>query len=154
MMRFITSVLAILLISGCADHALQNRGSESVAYQEQHRFEFSFHSQSEQFDLQQVNSLVEQFDLRKARFTVQYPSVYEKQASDLVGHLKEMKIRPDWITNEALDKGDSVVLIVSQWQSVIEYCKPVTITLAMPQAGCSVKTNHTIQLVNPGARVN
>ncbi|GAM58832.1 hypothetical protein JCM19231_4816 [Vibrio ishigakensis] len=154
MIKPFLTLLGALLSVGCADHALQHRGTESIAYQEQHRFELSFESDDKKIELDRIESIVNQFDLRKARFELSYPTQYEQQALSIVEFMYDMKIRPDWVSVFPKGEESPFVLTVYQWQSVIDQCKPITITKSNPQAGCTVEANRTIQLINPGSRVN
>ncbi|GAD88337.1 hypothetical protein VHA01S_004_01100 [Vibrio halioticoli NBRC 102217] len=147
-------VLSILLITGCADHALQHRGTETIAYQEQHKFELSFESAAQQVELKRIQAITNQFDEQQARYELYVPTQFHQQGEQIVQFLKSIKVRPDWIERHPQQQGESITLIISQWQSVVDYCRPLTITKPHPQAGCAAETNRTIQLVNPGTRVN
>ncbi|MPW35376.1 hypothetical protein [Vibrio sp. B1Z05] len=147
-------MLLVLVIAGCADHALQHRGTETIAYQEQHKFELSFESSAQKIEFERIQDIVSQFDEKQARYELYVPTQLQKQGEQIVQFLKSIHVRPDWIESHSQQRGQSLTLIVSQWQSVVDYCRPLTIVKPHPQAGCAVETNRTIQLVNPGTRVN
>ncbi|WP_261815599.1 hypothetical protein [Vibrio gallicus] len=154
-MRIISCAITLLLLIGCADHAVQDRGAEAIAYQEQHRFELSFESDDKRLETERIAAIVNQFDLSQARFDVYVPQSMQAQGKQLLSYLKQdLRLRPDWVTSHSLEQGEGITLQVSQWRSVIEKCQPLTISKPQPQAGCAVQTNNTIQLVNPGGRVN
>ncbi|MEZ9833065.1 hypothetical protein AB4341_05985 [Vibrio breoganii] len=153
-MRNLFVLLLSITVLGCADHALQDRGTQSLAYQEQHQFELSFETSEKQIEFSRVEAIVDQFDIQQARYELYVPEKYTEQGEQILEYMKSLNVRPDWIAQYNQQHGESIVLVVSQWQSVIDYCRPLTITKPHPQAGCSVETNRTIQLVNPGTRVN
>ncbi|MEZ9550995.1 hypothetical protein AB4347_10675 [Vibrio breoganii] len=153
-MRNLFALVLSISVFGCADHALQDRGTQSLAYQEQHQFELSFETSEKQIEFSRVEAIVDQFDVQQARYELYVPEKYTEQGEQILEYMKSLNVRPDWIAQYNQQHGESIVLVVSQWQSVIDYCRPLTITKPHPQAGCSVETNRTIQLVNPGTRVN
>ncbi|MEZ9628484.1 hypothetical protein BCT86_04540 [Vibrio breoganii] len=153
-MRNLFALVLSILLLGCADHALQDRGTQSLAYQEQHQFALSFETVDKQIEFARLEGIVKQFDAQQARYELYIPKEYEEQGEQILEYIKSLNVRPDWIATYTQQQGKGIVLVVSQWQSVIDYCRPLTITKPHPQAGCSVETNRTIQLVNPGTRVN
>ncbi|GEA49588.1 hypothetical protein VIN01S_03920 [Vibrio inusitatus NBRC 102082] len=153
-MRNLFALLLSISVVGCADHALQDRGTQSVAYQEKHQFELSFESTDKEIEFARIEAIIDQFDVKQARYQLYVPKEHAKQGEQILQYIKSLNVRPDWIVMHTQPQGESILLVVSQWQSVIDYCRPLTITKPHPQAGCSVETNRTIQLVNPGTRVN
>ncbi|MEZ9666851.1 hypothetical protein [Vibrio breoganii] len=153
-MKNLFALLLSITVLGCADHALQDRGTQSLAYQEKHQFELSFETSEKQIEFSRIEAIVEQFDVQQARYELYVPEEYTEQGEQILEYMMSLNVRPDWIAQYTQQQGESIVLVVSQWQSVIDYCRPLTITKPHPQAGCSVETNRTIQLVNPGTRVN
>ncbi|GAM73384.1 hypothetical protein JCM19241_2839 [Vibrio ishigakensis] len=148
-------VLAIsLLLTACADHAVQNRGGESVAYQEVHRFDLTFETQEQKLEELKLEDIVSQFDLQQAQFELVYPREMTAKSAELYSFLRDLHIRPERISLVPAESEQGLVMLISQWQSVTDNCQPLTITKPLTKAGCSVETNRTIHLVNPGARVN
>ncbi|GAM61483.1 hypothetical protein JCM19232_5784 [Vibrio ishigakensis] len=78
---------------------------------------------------------------------------WQQKSAELYSFLRDMHIRPERISLAPNESEQGLVMLISQWQSVTDYCQPLTITKPFTKAGCSVETNRTIHLVNPGARV-
>lgn len=142
------------LLGACADHGVQHRGSESVSYQEIHRFDLSFESEEQKLEEQKLSDIVAQFDLEQAYFELVYPKEMAASSARLYNFLRDKHIRPERILQTPRESEQSLVLLISQWQSIIDYCQPLTITKMQSKAGCAVETNRTVHLINPGARVN
>ncbi|MEZ8968205.1 hypothetical protein BCS96_05335 [Vibrio breoganii] len=153
-MKKVIWIMLPLLLIGCADHAVQRQGTESVAYQEQHKFELSFESKEKKVEIARLEAIINQFDNKQARYDLYIPKQYQAQGTQVLDHMQSMKLRPDWVSSHIDEEGEALVLVVSQWSSVLDDCRPLTISKPQQQAGCAVETNRTIQLVNPGTRVN
>lgn len=142
------------LLGACADRAVQDRGGESVAYQEVHRFELTFETDERKLEELKLSDIVSQFDIQQAQFELVYPKSMVSKSAELYSLLREMHIRPERISLTPSESEPGLTMLISQWQSVTDYCQPLTITKPFTKAGCSVENNRTIHLVNPGARVN
>ncbi|GEA60669.1 hypothetical protein [Vibrio comitans] len=141
--------LFIFVLSGCADHAVNRMGSESVVYEEVHSFEISFNSKGEYLDIEEFNRIVTQFELQNAVFQLHYPRKYQKQINSVYESLLSFKVDPARISLESSEKKDVVTLTVLQWKTILNNCRPLTITNAHFQSGCTVQRNITSQIVNP-----
>ncbi|GAM69372.1 hypothetical protein JCM19236_6615 [Vibrio sp. JCM 19236] len=146
-------LMACVFLGACADHAVQDRGGESVAYQEIHRFDLTFETDEQKLEELKLSDIVGQFDLQQAQFELVYPKEMAAKSAELYSFLRDMHIRPERISLAPNESEQGLVMLISQWQSVTDYCQPLTITKPFTKAGCSVETNRTIHLVNPGARV-
>ncbi|MGR5299059.1 hypothetical protein ACPV5U_26860 [Vibrio mediterranei] len=153
-MKWKVVLTMITAISGCSDYALQHHGTQSIAYQEVHRFEFSFPSQHAAVDRDQLATIIAQFDASKAHYTLRIPHAYQQQGRIILKSLQQQRVPIDRIDVQTISQGKKIELLISQWRSITDYCRPLTIAKPQPQAGCAVETNRTLQLVNIDARVN
>lgn len=150
---FFTLFILIIaaFVAGCADHAHQGKGAESIAYQERHQFALSLPHDDKRVEPDRILALVNQFDLQVATFELSYPKGLRVQANQIHTALLDQYIRPERIRHLVNNNlNEEILLVVSQWKMQVEQCQPYTVTKKHNHIGCWVESNRALQTVNPG----
>lgn len=135
--------LIVLSLSGCADSAKIQLGSEAIVYQELHHFVIEPKNPSDRVEINaQLDRIITSFQpgLEQTLWTLSYRTQLDKSwVSAIEQKLVNQGLAPSRITVGKLASGDSVIKIsIGKYRVNTQNCKPSILGRMDSDTGCFV----------------
>ncbi|GGI66949.1 hypothetical protein GCM10007978_00270 [Shewanella hanedai] len=150
----ITISLFVLSLTGCADRALTQMGSEAIVYQELHHFVIEPKKAGDKAEIEaQLDRIIDRFThgLEQTLWTLSYRTEIDKSWVTLTKRkLLSLGLSPDRVSVEPLPLGHSVIDIrVGQYKLKTQECQRGIYGKMGSDIGCYVDSMRLKQVRDP-----
>ncbi|WP_146153884.1 hypothetical protein [Photobacterium sanctipauli] len=156
-MKNLPIALMLVALAGCADKAVNTKGSEALIYQQVHTLDLQIKQRSTKAAKQQIDDLINQ--LYQEQQTLEWQTVYySRQGKALAGYLKSKLISqgvaPQNVTAIAASQGNSatlsdITITVNAYRLLIEHCPTMGFGIWDMPEGCYTEGNRINQVSDP-----